>query len=921
MMAGDFSVAEMLTLRFSRQITSSLEKLNSGAITTSQGELEVQKPVSYSELTGQPNGENPAQGSHVDEDKLVSRHMSIRKELHSRGPSSASDAYISHSRTPTPRQEIFTKTPRNGATAARASHISGGKLSDHEPSGNFASKQSDDLLNRDFTIRKQTDEDSFNQGRLTKSDFAQSVESDDLHEQMMVFNRKSRKESAASTNTIVKDVPHITEPTLDSNLQGIPNVLEEEVVSPLTPKSKSLSAANLTDVGKVANNTISGLKKTIPKSSSTASLKMNEKPALNTDLLPANVASPPLSFKHSNPVLGSPKSISITIGGFAHGFEVGKGSKLRKPADVSEARSSTSEFTHKQSSSTKSNENVARKSNHESAAHLKSQDLPKLSLERAILIKSEEHLPSAAAQTNIKEILSLKPMIENAISSKSVVSNAAKSNSTSKLNVIRTTSNNSVDGSSAKLKSESGVSVILEGPITTMAVKTEEVLGVTTTADSATTALKTCHDLDLTSKLQVLNESEWSRRLTSQQAEESKEEGAHDTVTNISENLDKNRDLMAAVEVVDIAAQQEQLSKSKSQINASKIDVVVEKTLEVTQPQQVDRKVSNRTGELKKNLSANKKSPVGALKAGDKGTAIPVNGSAALLFSPDEISQLFQNFNSASAPAQNVEMASKPSMQGQRSDSFSKVTAPKVGVASMKLTDMPHVKSASADKPIATLKLDFTNSKQGSQKPSPLTPKQATDLPVVSKPVNGTAKTEPPNAQLVVKPTIANGQPKLKLDSPRSATDSKNSARGPGAPYWTAMIPVVNEFQVIFVPLNAMSDIYAYIVEPTTSIRLGRNNLNGHKRFKAFGTLVVSRNHLDISLKDGKVFFFNQMYVKDIGSSSGTFRNNVRLSQTGQSSPEVEILTGDYIQLGRDFTGENDQLDEDGRVEGNIDLK
>jgi pSer/pThr/pTyr-binding forkhead associated (FHA) protein len=70
-----------------------------------------------------------------------------------------------------------------------------------------------------------------------------------------------------------------------------------------------------------------------------------------------------------------------------------------------------------------------------------------------------------------------------------------------------------------------------------------------------------------------------------------------------------------------------------------------------------------------------------------------------------------------------------------------------------------------------------------------------------------------------------------------------------------------------------------------------------------------------------KYFFFNQMYVKDIGSSSGTFRNNVRLSQTGQSSPEVEILTGDYIQLGRDFTGENDQLDEDGRVEGNIDLK
>lgn len=58
------------------------------------------------------------------------------------------------------------------------------------------------------------------------------------------------------------------------------------------------------------------------------------------------------------------------------------------------------------------------------------------------------------------------------------------------------------------------------------------------------------------------------------------------------------------------------------------------------------------------------------------------------------------------------------------------------------------------------------------------------------------------------------------------------------------------------------------------------------------------------------------MYIKDSGSSSGTFRNNVRLSQTGQPSPEVEVLTGDYIQLGRDFTNENDILDTEGRVEG-----
>jgi hypothetical protein len=113
--------------------------------------------------------------------------------------------------------------------------------------------------------------------------------------------------------------------------------------------------------------------------------------------------------------------------------------------------------------------------------------------------------------------------------------------------------------------------------------------------------------------------------------------------------------------------------------------------------------------------------------------------------------------------------------------------------------------------------------------------------------------------------------------------------------------------QLLMIPLNGMFDMR--ILDLSQPHRFGRNNTTNHPCFKAFGTLVVSRNHLDIFAKDGKVF------IKDIGSNSGTFRNNARLSQPAQVSIDVELLTGDYIQLGKDFTQGDDLLDEHGRVQ------
>ncbi|KAJ3310973.1 hypothetical protein HDV04_004490 [Boothiomyces sp. JEL0838] len=124
----------------------------------------------------------------------------------------------------------------------------------------------------------------------------------------------------------------------------------------------------------------------------------------------------------------------------------------------------------------------------------------------------------------------------------------------------------------------------------------------------------------------------------------------------------------------------------------------------------------------------------------------------------------------------------------------------------------------------------------------------------------------------------------------------------------------VQTFHVVMIPLNGMFDMQS--IDLKESHRFGRNNTTNHPAFKGFGTLVVSRNHVDIFEREGKV------YIKDIGSNSGTFRNNARLSQPGQTSPDVELVTGDYIQLGKDYLqDENNVLDSNGRVQCKIPIE
>ncbi|RKO93099.1 SMAD/FHA domain-containing protein, partial [Blyttiomyces helicus] len=65
-----------------------------------------------------------------------------------------------------------------------------------------------------------------------------------------------------------------------------------------------------------------------------------------------------------------------------------------------------------------------------------------------------------------------------------------------------------------------------------------------------------------------------------------------------------------------------------------------------------------------------------------------------------------------------------------------------------------------------------------------------------------------------------------------------------------------------------------------------------------FSSQVVSRTHMEIFEDGGKVF------IKDIGSNSGTFLNGVRLSNPGTVSEPVQVHSGDYIQLGKDYVPE-----------------
>lgn len=50
------------------------------------------------------------------------------------------------------------------------------------------------------------------------------------------------------------------------------------------------------------------------------------------------------------------------------------------------------------------------------------------------------------------------------------------------------------------------------------------------------------------------------------------------------------------------------------------------------------------------------------------------------------------------------------------------------------------------------------------------------------------------------------------------------------------------------------------------------------------------------------------MFVRDLGSSSGTFLNKLRLSPTTKESKPYPVKEGDIIQFGVDYKGKPDGI-------------
>jgi E3 ubiquitin-protein ligase DMA1/2 len=117
-------------------------------------------------------------------------------------------------------------------------------------------------------------------------------------------------------------------------------------------------------------------------------------------------------------------------------------------------------------------------------------------------------------------------------------------------------------------------------------------------------------------------------------------------------------------------------------------------------------------------------------------------------------------------------------------------------------------------------------------------------------------------------------------------------------------------------PSLAFASVSRTLPSPASIIRVGRyserdstsgyiNEPNPGVPSQApvgFKSKVVSRRHCEFWCQNG------QWYIKDVGSSSGTFLNHIRLSQPGVESKPYVVNDGDVVQLGIDFRGGEEMI-------------
>ncbi|KAF9069193.1 hypothetical protein BDP27DRAFT_1325778 [Rhodocollybia butyracea] len=87
-------------------------------------------------------------------------------------------------------------------------------------------------------------------------------------------------------------------------------------------------------------------------------------------------------------------------------------------------------------------------------------------------------------------------------------------------------------------------------------------------------------------------------------------------------------------------------------------------------------------------------------------------------------------------------------------------------------------------------------------------------------------------------------------------------------------------------------------------------NSNPHTFKLAFRSKVVSRAHAEIWVEAGPTASSPspKFFIRDTGSSSGTYLNRIRLGAPGTQSRKYEIKDGDLLQLGVDYRGGNEDI-------------
>ncbi|TPX48643.1 hypothetical protein SeLEV6574_g01910 [Synchytrium endobioticum] len=151
------------------------------------------------------------------------------------------------------------------------------------------------------------------------------------------------------------------------------------------------------------------------------------------------------------------------------------------------------------------------------------------------------------------------------------------------------------------------------------------------------------------------------------------------------------------------------------------------------------------------------------------------------------------------------------------------------------------------------------------------------------------AKTTTTPKDLAGKRSLEKAQSTASLAKTLSSTSLNKPTSGSSTDVTESDPPLI-----MLMPLNDMFEIcYLDLSDP---VRMGRGSSGaGGKTVKVFDTRVVSRNHAELSSRDGK------FYVRDIGSNGGTYLNGVRLCPPGQVSKEFDVNSGDLIQLGKDY--------------------